>query len=275
MNDTQQIKEFDALLNSFIDIGNQLGGVKILPGQEVLYDAEGLGKKILNHITTARFLFEGYKFKNFQPVIDFSSIIVLTRAAFENYLTFHYLFVAPNNEEEKRFRFLAWVIGGLDRTKYKPAFEEDIKKWEEEVQMIEEMRKKIEDNAFFKGLHVNNQKQVLNGKWRLPGWFELATDAGFNETFFRQQYMFLCAYAHSNRQSVLQIQQLRTLNDQREMVQGSIGILTVILAKYTYDYVQIMPTLKEKVNLNAPEYMLIRDYKQIGELLGREIKVKE
>lgn len=269
MNSEELIKDFDKLLNSFINIANQLEGSKIQAGQEFLYNAEALGKKILNHIITSRFLFNGYQFNNFEPVIDFGSIVVLTRAAFENYLTFHYLFVAPENEDEKKFRLQAWHLGGLDRTKYKPAFKENMGKWEMEVKMREEVKQKIKETILFKELEDNNKKKILNGKWMIQGWFKLAIDAGFNEHFFREQYTFLCAYAHSNRQSTFQIQQLKTIDEQRQMAISSLGILTIVLAKYAYDYVQIMPTLKEKINLNTEEYKLIVQYKQIGELLGQ------
>ncbi len=86
MDSDEQIRDLDAVLNSFINIGNQLGGNRIQPGQEFLYNAEGLGKKILNHVITSRILFRGYQFNGFQPIVDFGSIAVLTRAAFESYV---------------------------------------------------------------------------------------------------------------------------------------------------------------------------------------------
>jgi hypothetical protein len=109
---------------------------------------------------------------------------------------------------------------------------------------------------------------------KLGGWFELAKRAGFNEGYFRKQYMFLSSYSHSNRLSVIQIQQVKTLAEQTEMANAFVGIAMVLLAKYSYDYVQIIPPLKNKVDLASDKYRIIRIYKNIGELLSNDLKTE-
>ena len=267
MDSLEQLKDFDALFLACVEIGNIQEGMSFA-GQEVLYNAEGLGKKILDHIMTARYLLKPMQQAQFERKVDFSSMAVLTRSAFETYLIFYYLFIAPVNEDEKEFRLQSWRLGGLDRVKYKPAFNHTLDKWEKEISMAEEIREKIKATTTFQQLTDEDQKIVLKGKLLTRGWHKLAVDAGFTEQFFRQQYMYLSSYAHSNRLSVIQIQQVKTLDEQLEMGVSFIGILTVVLAKFMYDYVQAMPVLKAKIDLDSEKYALVMEYKLIGEMLG-------
>jgi uncharacterized protein DUF5677 len=221
-----------------------------------------------------RILFNGYNYKDFATQVDFSSMAILTRAALETYLTLNYLFVAPEDQDEREFKLNSWYLGGLDRIKYKPAFADNLQKWQEEMLQAEELKKKIQASSYFKGLKPNRQKDVLGGDWKLGGWFELAKRAGFNEGYFRKQYMFLSSYSHSNRLSVIQIQQTKKLAEQTSMASAFISILMVLLAKYSYDYVQIIPPLKNKVNLDSDKYQIIRIYKNIGERLSNELNTQ-
>ena len=58
------------------------------------------------------------------------------------------------------------------------------------------------------------------------------------------------------------------------MGMSSIGILTVILGKFIYDYVQIMPVLKAKIDLHGEKYALMMEYKLIEEMLG-DVEIAE
>jgi hypothetical protein len=120
---------------------------------------------------------------------------------------------------------------------------------------------------FFKNLSDKRKKNVLKGEWLLCEWHKLATNAGFSESFFRKQYMYLCSFAHSNRLSVIQIQQSKTEGEQRQNALSFIGVITVVLAKFTYDYVKIMLSVNEKINLDTEEYKLILQFKEIAGLL--------
>ena len=48
MHDSWQMEDFDKLIKAVIDIGNKMEHEKITKSNESLYNAEGLGKKILN-----------------------------------------------------------------------------------------------------------------------------------------------------------------------------------------------------------------------------------
>jgi|CXWL01.1.fsa_nt_gi hypothetical protein len=271
MTEQKQIVDFDKLIESFITIGNKMTGEQILSNDQYLYNAEGLGKKILHHTITTRILLDGYQYKIYERHIDFASIAVLARAALETYLTLHHVFISPKNEDEKKFKLHSWYLGGLDRIKFKPAFEENQEKWNKESQLAEELKLKISATQYYQSLAPNNQERVLKGEWKLDGWNQLAAAANFNKNYFRKIYSFLCRYAHSNRQSVIQIQQEGGLEKQGQMAIAFIGITMVVLAKYAFDYIEIMPNLKEKIDLSSEEYKNILLYKVIAESLNDEL----
>ena len=262
--------DFDVLINASVEIGNLMQGKKIPEHSQIIYFAEGLSQKIIRHIMTARYLVKGYQLgddKNlFKPMIDYASIIILTRAALETYLALNYVFIAENNEELKKFRFICWDLAGyMERADVKVNTEENIIKKQEEANAIESIKKDLLENAIFKSLTPNEQKKALKGEWRLNyKWHDLATKAGFNEIYFRQQYKFLCGYAHASRLSVIQIQQNKTFEKQKEMTWASIGTLIIILAKHMYDYIEIMPQLRAIKN-DLTKYPIILVWKNFGD----------
>src|SRR5580692_9167713 len=109
---------FTQLLATTITIGNKLTGKPIqkLSESEYVKLSEGLGKKIVYHSLSAKKLFEGYQLimNDFtSPLnVDFSSIFILTRAALEAYLTFHYIYISPGDRSEHEFRALCWDYAG-------------------------------------------------------------------------------------------------------------------------------------------------------------------
>lgn len=264
--------DFDLLIKASIEIGNRLDGQKNPSERETLVFAEGLGQKIIHHTLSVRHLFEGYQLATdkhlFVKQVDFASIAILTRAALETYLTLSYVFVSPQNEEELEFRFKCWHLAGfLDRVGFDPKEVEHVKLKDSEKQAIDKLTIEIQALPFFKSLPKRNQDQALKGFWRLDNaWVNLATQSGFSEAFFRQQYKFLCGYAHSSRLCIIQIQQTKDIERQREMAKASIGVLMVVIAKFMYDYIQIIPELKA-VEKEIEALPMISSWKMVGENL--------
>lgn len=266
--------DLDVLIDSAIQIGNRLGGQKKPVDQESLYYAEGLGQKIINHTISVRHLYHGQQLtvgsNRYHTRIDFASIAVLVRAALETYLTLHHVFMSVNGDEERKFRFLCWHLAGfLDRTGFEPKNEVQLELKESERKSIESLTIEIQASPCFIALSKKQQGVVLKGNWRIDNsWADLAVSAGFNEGFFRQQYKFLCGYAHSSRLSVIQIQQSKSLEQQQEMADASIGVAMVVLAKFMYDYIQIIPALNAVQN-ELEAFAMISIWKTIGEQLEK------
>ncbi|OGS71542.1 MAG: hypothetical protein A3F91_08360 [Flavobacteria bacterium RIFCSPLOWO2_12_FULL_35_11] len=263
--------DFDILVKNAIGIGNRLDGKKYQHnGQNLIY-AEGIGQKIIHHILSARHLFHGYQLASdkylFKPTIDFASIAILTRASLETYLTLNYIFISTTDKDELRFRFLCWDLAGfLERADHTPTNQEHKDKQTQEKKSIKTITEELKNTNAFKNLSTKRQKLATNGQWRLNNsWVQLAVMAGFSERFFKQQYKFLCAYAHSSRLSIIQIQQIKELEAQKEMALASISVLMVIIAKFMFDYIHLIPELNEIKN--EPEYAIIAAWKMIGENL--------
>ena len=93
---------------------------------ERLSIARGLTNKFIEHAVTILYLSRGtnqnlpsFKFS----FIDSASIDVLTRAALEAFLTFHYVFYAPQTKEEKDYRYWAYKAAGIAERQDAPATE--------------------------------------------------------------------------------------------------------------------------------------------------------
>lgn len=266
--------DLDVLLNAAIEIGNRLVGQKKPVHQESVYYAEGLGQKIISHTISVRHLYHGQQLLvggNLYPVqIDFASIAILVRASLETYLTLNHVFISAKTPEEAKFRFLCWHLAGfLDRAGFEPKSQAQIDLKASERQSITAITTEIQASPYFGLLSKKQQADVLRGSWRIDSsWGKLAVNAGFDVGFFKQQYGFLCGYAHSSRLSVIQIQQSRDLAQQQEMADASVGVAMVVLAKFMFDYIQLIPALKAIQN-ELSAFAMISAWKTIGENLEK------
>lgn len=256
-------QELDNILHVVLEVGNKLAGQPYSHREENFIYAEGLGKKLIGHSLSARHLFFGFQAKIksniFASQIDFSSILILTRAAVESYLTFHYLFVSPTNDTERSFRFLCWDLSGyLDREDAEATEIEFVERKKAEKKRIRELKAQITEHDYLKTRGEKIKDLALNGQWRLKSsWSKIAVKSGFQKSFFDKQYKFLCGYAHSGRLSVLQIQQTKIKGEEKQMADASLVLLKMVLAKYIFDYVNIIPDLKSTINFETPDYKSI------------------
>lgn len=261
--------DFDLLLNGAIEIGNRLQGQKLPADIAGIYYAEGLGQKIIHHCLSVRHLFKGYQLLTAEQLygtkVDFASIAILVRAALETYLTLHHVFVASQDPEELRFRFACWHLGGFtDRAGFDPKNQSQIDLKVSEAKSIADLQAEIKASPCFQALTPKHQNMVLKGEWRIDkGWAVLAVNAGFQEAFFKQQYKFLCGYAHSSRLSIIQIQQSGGLQQQTEMAKASVGVAMVVLAKFMFDYIHLIPALREAKH-ELPTFPMISIWKAVG-----------
>ena len=173
--------------------------------------------KFYGHVSSAYSLYQMHKASGLRKQLtgvphDFfeqSSIAVLCRAAWEAFLTFHFVYVAPKTPEERDCRYWSWLLAALlTRQKFTTTSPENQQKLDSEKILIEEFRDKLRRNKYFyEQLRPNQRKGVLkDGSWRVgQSWREMAEEAGFNDRHGREMYSFLCDYAHSGNLSVFQI----------------------------------------------------------------------
>jgi len=103
--------------------------------------AEGLATKFFLHAASVLYLsrkvsildFPSATLKDYDP----ASIDVLTRAAFETFLAFHYVFVAPETTNEQSYRYWAWRAAGLaERQNLPVSLKKTDKNWQKKKRKL-------------------------------------------------------------------------------------------------------------------------------------------
>lgn len=91
--------DFPILFDSYMRLIQSISGEKINAGDERLNDSQVLAIKLFRHLASIKLLATGNNLellhKNDINFIDNSSVKVLTRAALETFLAFHFLYSSP------------------------------------------------------------------------------------------------------------------------------------------------------------------------------------
>ncbi len=184
---------------------------------------------------------------------DPASIDVLTRAAMEAFLVFHYVFYSPATKDEKDYRYLTYKATGLlERQNLPDSILEHAKQKIEEKKMIEEIIVKLESNAIYKSLTPTQKRRFIEGKerdlWRwehdarkVVPWQEIATHAGLSEMLASHMYRHLSGHAHSGSLSVLQTQQAIVREETEHLISPSINTMKILTANMIYEYTELFP----------------------------------
>ena len=268
-------EEYVILLDLFAKVINANKGYSVgdISDGERLLDAHYLANKFIGHALTLLHLSEGTNvhdlpsFKGFS-FIDSASIDVLTRASFEAFLVFHYVFFAPTTTEEKDYRYWCYKAAGLAERQNLPEsiFEHERQKAEEKI-VLDELHDKLKSNTVFQSLAGKQQRSILKGRWRLPSWHDIAIDAGFSEMLASHMYRHLSGYAHSSSLSVLQIKQAIMNKGQEQLVQSSIATMNVLIANMIWEYCGLFPKAQDVLN-GEPD---VRDMIKVWIDIGRRL----
>lgn len=245
------IKESLKLLDLIAVILNANKGFR--PATEREWYAEGLANKFVNHAFTV------IRLASTQNILELpsqkieisalASIDVLTRAAFEAFLVFHYVFFMPKTEEERDCKYLAYRLGGILERQNLPASSEEFKlKLIEDRKAINEVIKHLEANKEFQSLGEKQKKGILKGNWRSLSWSEIAKDVNLDSLIASHGYRHLCGYAHSSSLSVLQIKQAFEKGEERSLYDASVITVNVTMANMIYEYCELFPKAKEALS---------------------------
>jgi hypothetical protein len=251
-NNSQTKNEYSHLMKLyFYVVDNSLKG-RTFSGQDIwLSDTEPLSIKLFNHINSIQYLSLGTPLflpgEETRVHVDYSSVLVVTRAAFETFLTFCYIFCdSIASYEEKRFRHTIWSIRALqDRQKFFCVSTENRPKLEEEKKLLNELINKVKSSSIFTALNKGYQKEVLKGIWRYgKGWADLAEIAGFNKRVFKDVYSHLCSYAHSGGLSALQIRHAASIAEQQGMTTSSSQYGLILMSHFIISFCELFPEAK-------------------------------
>jgi hypothetical protein len=258
--------EYLKLMEVFLACGNALRGKKLAADMSWQTYIEPIALKCIYHLGSLYAIYNGTNLPNMlgQPIgyIDFPSMAILTRAAFETYLTFHYIFVHPATVEEKKFLYDIWVLGGLkDRQRFFVTTPEGRVVLQREKQQIEQLKESITSNLLFPKLPGDRQKEAIKGKWRFnKGWADLAELADTHKGYFTGLYAYLCSHAHSGYLSVMQLSQANNQGEQRQLGRMYPGIGLTIMSSFIHDYCGLFPEAQAVLDSNEKYEVLVDAY---------------
>lgn len=174
---------------------------------------ESLLIKIITTSTSILKLSEGidistFKYPTKNPIIDRSSLYILTRSLIEAFLTLEYLYFNNLDREEQIFRYNIWRISGFQsRQKYhekmKPEFIEKLKREKNEIEMLKQEIKKTEYHSKLKSQDI--WKLDNYGLPRIISWGKLLENSILKASIFSKVYGLYSNYAHSEFISIIQI----------------------------------------------------------------------
>lgn len=279
MNDMpifQEQDEYIKLLETLIKVVDANKGTALGRDNRLL-EVEGLCKKFIGHVSSALYLFGSTTLPSVKVTdrgisfFDPGSINVLGRAALESFLVFHYIFIEPQTDDEKDFRYYSWLYASLlDRQKFPSRSEEGKKQLTDEKQIINAVRETINNNSVFKQLDEKKKKRLFEGHWRHQSWTSICMSAGLSEILSKQFYGHLCAYAHSGCQSVQQIGNAVTAGTQKAMCVATMKLVMIAMANMIKINCQMFTKSKDVIQQDDVAKKLIDHWVHIGTFLQNE-----
>lgn len=271
-------EEYIKLLEGFINICEANKGLAV-KNENWILDAEGLALKFCAHATSALYLFRGTKIPEIKigniSFFDYASLNILCRAAFETFLIFHHLFIQPNSDEEKEFRYDSWVLSGLlERQGFPVKSPQGIKLIESERSIINSLKDRLHKNKVFINLTHKQQRTITEkGNWRRKSWYEIAKDSGLDETHAGSFYRYLCGYAHSGSLSSLQLRESQTRETQKQMAESGMTLIMISMAKMIESYCKLFSKSKKALLQNSDVYNLVKVWIGVGSSSLNDIEI--
>jgi len=239
-----------------------------------LQDAEGLALKFAAHSASVFYMARGTNIEDVPPVgidfVDFASISAVARAAFEAFLTFHHVFVAPTAPELVDFRYWAWLLSGLcERQKFPVTTPQHRNRLANEKRMIEDLHKKLASNSEFKRLRSEDKRRVKKGRWRLFSWKDLGRDVGLDDLHASTLYGYLCGYAHSDSLGVLQIHAAKQRQNQERLSRTAVTNTVIATAYMVFLYCEVFPGGRNALAKDPGATQIAEVWRGIGQGKGK------
>lgn len=250
--------ESRTLLNLIVQLTNSQAGKDLPAGSPWMNDAQVLALKFYYHLTSLHVLVQPVEVVMSQGTashIDHSSVLVLSRAALETFLTFAHVFGCTESDL-REFRHMAWRCAGLlDRQKLQASarLPQSKQRLIDEGASIETLRAEMQAHARWVHYSGKERTAFLKGEWRAGrGWTAIGVEAGFHPVHIRELYSFLCGYSHTSWLSILQIRDARELLQQAAMTAMSVSNACVLMSFFALHYVALFPDA-ERVLAAYPE----------------------
>ena len=256
--------------------------------KERMRDAHWLANKVMGHALTILHLLDDANVQSLVTLQPFklifvvsASIDVLTRAAMEAFLVFHYVFYAPTTMEEKNYRYWVYRAAGIAERQNLPetAYAHKQTKAEDKKE-LDKLHDKLKSNAVFQSLTTKQKTRFFEGKernlWRwkpdvkkVLSWSDIAIDAGFSKMLASHIYRYLSGSAHSSSLSILRMAQALINKEPEKLIQGSINTMNIVIANMIREYCALFPRAQDVLTKDLEGSNLVKQYIQIGRELDK------
>lgn len=240
--------------------------------------AHNLSIKLVGHLSSVFYLSRGTNLPEIilrgKPIDfpDISSLHVILRTSFENYLTFYSHFVKPESDDEIKFLSNTWGLGGLIQLrKFHSSdiedIEETLKKNEERIEKVQLWIKK---SPQYEKLDKGEKKKAVKGDWRLGNsWVETAKNVGIGEKYFNSLYSMLSSHTHSGFGSMGHFQETPTPEFRQKEAENPVMHGVIILGQFIFSYIKIFPRSDISAN-HLQAFAKAQEWKNIGDRLFAE-----
>lgn len=197
-------------------------------------------------------------------VWDFSAAASLCRNLIEAYCVLRYLGTDLSDRDEEEFREALWEYhAAFERCRMLRAALPNSTRLPEAAARLAQCRTRIEQSTWFQKLSPKHQKCLLKGSdFKLLSNIELGKAAGISENYYRAQYAYCSAYAHSAPFSIDQMDAFRVGTPEAE---GLFRMLANVATGYTAfairDFVRLFPDQTSALSPDVHRY--IAEWEQI------------
>jgi hypothetical protein len=253
-------QQYNTLLKGLVDIAE---ACKDAPsGNDERYRfAQGLVAKLFFHCASAFYLSGateisrvGLSVPKPHVFLDFPSILVLERSAYEALLVFHSVFIVPVDKDEEDFKFYIWRLLEplhLQRIEFKnPEYK---KKQDGLTPIIDYLKNKLKSNRVFLSLSEDLKEKLSDGYLgskfvrtknndiARAQWSNLAEEIGLSRKCGKDRYSFLCDYAHSGSWVISQIIAAASEEEKRNSISVSLRQMMIIMSFMIKKYIIKFP----------------------------------
>ena len=263
------------MLGLCLKLGESLKGHK--PDNFKLRNSEFVAQKVIFHACSILFLFRGTSLNGVplldKPTnfVDYASIHVLTRSLLETTWAFHHVFVAPETEDERSFRYYCWMLAGFVQRQTFPAIVESARQqFEKDAAKIAEWREELGRTEAFARLRDREKTKALEGRlWRPPS-FKQTAKKFLGSRFGPSIYAYLSSYQHADALAAVQIGAHNSYAKQKDAARASLSLVAISLSNLVEAYCTLWPGLKLVANRYPDTQELVKMYSSFPTFEGIE-----
>lgn len=175
---------------------------------------------------------------------DLSTAATQCRCLVEAYHVLVYLIHEPTAPEERAFQQLLWNYHcELERYKMLAAAIPDSRNLPRVAQTVETLRVKLETDIFFLTISLGHRKRILAGEFfKLDDNVALSRKAGISENYYRSNYKYCSAFAHTAPFSISQLRHFKAGDDEaKDLMKTLVGYACAYSAMAVRDFAALFP----------------------------------